>query len=44
MKVLVTGGAGFIGSTVAEELLSAGHQVVVYDNFVHGHRAAVPQE
>jgi UDP-glucose 4-epimerase len=41
MKVLVTGGAGYIGSVVTEELLKAGHQVVVYDNLSYGHRAAV---
>lgn len=42
MRVLVTGGAGYIGSVVAEELLKAGHQVVVYDNLSQGHRQAVP--
>jgi UDP-glucose 4-epimerase len=42
MKVLVTGGAGYIGSVVAEELLQAGHQVVVFDNLSRGHRQAVP--
>ena len=42
MRVLVTGGAGYIGSVVAEELLSAGHKVVVYDNLSKGHRDAVP--
>ena len=42
MRVLVTGGAGYIGSAVAEELLSDGHEVVVYDNLVKGHRDAVP--
>jgi len=43
MRVLVTGGAGYIGSVVAEELLQAGHQVVVFDNLSHGHREAVPK-
>ena len=43
MKVLVTGGAGYIGSVVAEELLQAGHQVVVFDNLSRGHREAVPK-
>src|SRR6266478_1909991 len=41
MKILVTGGAGYIGSVVAEELIKAGHEVVVYDNLSYGHRAAV---
>jgi UDP-glucose 4-epimerase len=41
MRVLVTGGAGYIGSVVTEELLADGHQVVVYDNLVKGHRGAV---
>jgi UDP-glucose 4-epimerase len=43
MRVLVTGGAGYIGSVVADELLQAGHQVVVFDNLIHGHRQAVPK-
>lgn len=42
MKVLVTGGAGYIGSVAAEELLKAGHEVVVFDNLSRGHREAVP--
>ncbi|HEX3084882.1 MAG TPA: UDP-glucose 4-epimerase GalE [Pyrinomonadaceae bacterium] len=41
MKVLVTGGAGYIGSVVTEELLNDGHRAVVYDNLIKGHRAAV---
>ncbi len=42
MKILVTGGAGYIGGTVALRLLSAGHNVLIYDNFCHGHRELVP--
>ncbi|HEX3142641.1 MAG TPA: UDP-glucose 4-epimerase GalE [Pyrinomonadaceae bacterium] len=41
MKVLVTGGAGYIGSVVTEELLNDGHEAVVYDSLIKGHRAAV---
>ena len=41
MNVLVTGGAGYIGSICVEELLNAGHQVTVYDNLSEGHRSAV---
>ncbi len=44
MKLLVTGGAGYIGSIVARKLLAAGHEVVVFDNLERGHRAAVPPE
>jgi UDP-glucose 4-epimerase len=42
MKVLVTGGAGFIGSHLAEGMLAAGHQVVVIDNESTGKRENVP--
>src|SRR6266478_2746432 len=41
MNVLVTGGAGYIGSVCTEELLNAGHEVTVYDNLTEGHRSAV---
>src|SRR2546421_12302162 len=41
MRILVTGGAGYIGSVVAEELIAAGHDTVVFDNLSKGHRAAV---
>jgi UDP-glucose 4-epimerase len=44
MRVLVTGGAGYIGSVLATELLQQGHQVVVLDNLSHGHRQAVPKD
>ena len=42
MNILVTGGAGYIGSAAAEALLEAGHSVTVYDSLVTGHRAAIP--
>ncbi len=42
MKILVTGGAGYIGSNVTAALLEAGHEVTVYDSLVKGYRAAVP--
>ena len=42
MNILVTGGAGYIGSVTAEALLEAGHLVTVYDSLVTGHRAAAP--
>ncbi|HZD30329.1 MAG TPA: UDP-glucose 4-epimerase GalE, partial [Candidatus Angelobacter sp.] len=42
MRVLVTGGAGYIGSVVADHLLRAGHTVTVLDNLVMGWREAVP--
>jgi len=41
MRVLVTGGAGYIGSVVTEQLVSDGHSVVVYDNLVKGHAQAL---
>ena len=41
MRVMVTGGAGYIGSVVTEELLRDGHDVTVYDNLHKGHRQAV---
>ena len=42
MRVLVTGGAGFIGSHIVDELLAAGHEPVVVDDLSSGHRANVP--
>jgi UDP-glucose 4-epimerase len=44
LKLLVTGGAGYIGSIVSRRLLAAGHEVVVLDNLERGHRAAVPAQ
>jgi UDP-glucose 4-epimerase len=41
MNILVTGGAGYIGSVVVEECVRAGHSTVVYDNLEKGHREAV---
>jgi UDP-glucose 4-epimerase len=42
MNILVTGGAGYIGSATAEALIKAGHSVTVYDSLVTGHRLAIP--
>ena len=44
MKVLVTGGAGYIGATTVRLLLAEGHEVVVYDDLSTGHRDIVPSE
>jgi len=41
MRVFVTGGAGYIGSVATEQLIKAGHDVVVFDNLSQGHRLAV---
>ena len=41
MRILVTGGAGFIGSITVERLIAAGEQVIVFDNLSQGHRDAV---
>ena len=42
MKLLVTGGAGYVGSVCATRLLEAGHEVVVLDDLCTGHADAVP--
>ena len=42
MKLLVTGGAGYVGSVVASQLVEAGHETVVLDNLSKGHEDAVP--
>jgi UDP-glucose 4-epimerase len=44
MRILVTGGAGYIGSHAVRLFLSLGHDVWVYDNLTFGHAAAVPEE
>jgi UDP-glucose 4-epimerase len=44
MHILLTGGAGFIGSTVTSELINQGHQVVVLDSLEKGHLAAIHKE
>jgi len=42
VKLCVTGGAGYVGSVVAERLVERGHEVAILDNLTTGHRAAVP--
>lgn len=44
MNVLVTGGAGYVGSVCAERLIAEGHKVIVLDNLSCGHRASVPSD
>jgi UDP-glucose 4-epimerase len=43
MKVLVTGGAGYIGSVASRVLLENGHCIAVFDNLSQGHRSAIPK-
>ncbi len=43
MKVLVTGGAGYIGSVTSKLLLEDNHEVVIFDNLSYGHKAAIPK-
>ena len=43
MNILVTGGAGYIGSVTVELLIESSEQVVVYDNLATGHRAHLLQ-
>jgi UDP-glucose 4-epimerase len=42
MNIMVTGGAGYIGGTVARVLMDAGHSVTVFDNLCHSKRSALP--
>jgi len=44
MNILVTGGAGYIGSAIAQALIKVGHSVTVYDSLVTGHHGAVPED
>jgi len=44
MRVLVTGGAGYVGSVTVERLVAAGHEVTVLDSLVTGHPQAVPHD
>jgi UDP-glucose 4-epimerase len=43
VKIVVTGGAGYIGSVCVEDLLNRGHEVTVFDNLTEGHRKAVDE-
>ncbi|MBW2422067.1 MAG: UDP-glucose 4-epimerase GalE [Deltaproteobacteria bacterium] len=44
MRILVTGGAGYVGSFATRHLIGAGHHVVVIDNFCQGHRGPLPDD
>ncbi|OGY85722.1 MAG: hypothetical protein A2233_03755 [Candidatus Kerfeldbacteria bacterium RIFOXYA2_FULL_38_24] len=44
MKILITGGAGFIASNIAEQYLRLGHEVVIVDNLYHGFKKNLPQK
>ncbi|MET7332383.1 UDP-glucose 4-epimerase GalE [Nonomuraea sp. NPDC005650] len=44
MRLLVTGGAGYVGSVVAAQLIEAGHEVTVLDDLSTGHQDAVPED
>jgi len=43
MKLLVTGGTGYVGSCAVHELKKLGHEITVFDNLVYGHREALPE-
>jgi UDP-glucose 4-epimerase len=43
MRILITGGAGCLGSNLTEHYLSSGHEVLVLDNFITGHRGSLPE-
>src|SRR5579871_1701109 len=44
MKILVTGGAGYIGGTVSRVLMREGHSVTIFDNLCHSRREALPKQ
>ena len=44
MKLLITGGTGYVGSPVVHELKKLGHELVVFDNLVYGHKKALPKD
>jgi UDP-glucose 4-epimerase len=44
MRILATGGAGYVGSAVVRALLAQGHHCVVYDNLSKGHRGSIPED
>ena len=44
MRILATGGAGYVGSTVLRNLLEHGHDCFAYDNLSKGYRQAVPPD
>src|SRR3970282_2261317 len=43
MRILVTGGAGYIGAATARALIRAGHTVTIVDSLIKGHRNAIPK-
>lgn len=43
MKILVTGGSGYIGSVTIRRLLASGHQIAIFDNLERGHRESIPE-
>jgi len=43
MKILVVGGAGYIGSHCVRQLIATGHEPIIIDNFVYGHRDSIPE-